>query len=356
MPLKDPLTAAARDVANTALPLGSPLDIKKYILDSQMNQKEQPPTINLTDLVPRGWFSNPEESSIWVTGYRIVGGDEKELKQGKVFDFDKVRIVILFGSISYLDSSRSRWEWSDPNKVKFNLKVENVKAPEGCYLLLITPFIVDGVQENESEVKKRITVSSGLVAALAGRNSIYERLYDNLINIQTGHISGFSPIFENPSVFPRPDFSEPRSVLLSKAIKAAANLDNTEKNRFELALHWYESAFRSTGVDSFLKSWIAVEVLMMPDSTNIKSINESLSRAYSLSVDEVKDRFYVGQLFGLRSRIVHKGEVIPVHYLLEWYLQAIFEDVLFERLGLPSIHRAASVQKRPDFNLQKFLK
>jgi hypothetical protein len=204
-------------------------------------------------------------------------------------------------------------------------------------------------------VKRTISTSAGIIAAFSGRNAVYEKIYDNILDVGTGAASGFSPVFSNPWVFPHPNFSKDRVALIRKGITCLNTIAIQMRNRIELAMHWYEEALRDQGRDAFLKSWIALEVLAMPDSTNVRPITEALARAYSISYDEATKAYGVGRIFGLRSRIVHNGELLPIHFLLEEYTQAIFADVLFDMLQLPSDRRIEAVKAKPEFDLNGFL-
>ena len=117
-------------------------------------------------------------------------------------------------------------------------------------------------------------------------------------------------------------------------------------------MRWFESAIYDKGIDSLLKYWISIETLAMPDTTNIKVINEILSSAYKRTLDEVRDLFEVGRLFGLRSSIVHEGFNVPIGWLLLKYLEALYVDILFGILGLPCESRAEEIIKNPEFSLK----
>lgn len=63
----------------------------------------------------------------------------------------------------------------------------------------------------------------------------------------------------------------------------------------------------SFGVDAFLKYWIAIEIIAMPDSSNIKHLIEILADIYEIRKEDAKKNFGVGKIFGFRSKIVHHG-------------------------------------------------
>jgi hypothetical protein len=126
--------------------------------------------------------------------------------------------------------------------------------------------------------------------------------------------------------------------------------------RLRLANRWFVSAVHSGGgIDAFLKYWIALETLAMPDTTDVRPINELLARSYDVTPSEAAQRFGVGRLFGLRSRIVHDGQIVSVSGLLLGYIEAIFFDTLAAALQLAPEHRAAAVQTDPDWDFPRLL-
>ncbi|MFH1994183.1 MAG: hypothetical protein ABIJ24_00585, partial [Nitrospinota bacterium] len=84
-------------------------------------------------------------------------------------------------------------------------------------------------------------------------------------------------------------------------------------------------------------------------------LNESLANAYGISVPEASIKFGIGKIFGLRSRVVHNGEDIPIHSLLSEYLKSIYVDILLDQLGLKSQQRAGKIIDSPEFDLEKLL-
>lgn len=96
-----------------------------------------------------------------------------------------------------------------------------------------------------------------------------------------------------------------------------------------LSIQWYFDSLNSSGVDKVLKCWFAMETLGMPDGTDIRPLNEILSRAYGISYQEVTQRFGVGRVYGFRSEIVHQGKIVPIHYMLSDYMESLYVDILF---------------------------
>jgi len=290
-----------------------------------------------------------------MTGFRIIGGDKSELAGGYTIDLIGTRAFVLYGQISYLDSGDTSWELSEQGIPSCKLSIKNVRTPMGSWLIIMAPYKVDGIEGEEASVKRAISSSTGLLAAFAGRNAVYERKYDNVIDIGSGNPTLFSPVFLNPGASPKANLSKTNVALINEAARRIRNLDERTRSRFGLALHWYEEALRDSGRDAFLKSWIALEVLAMPDSTNIRSITEALARAYGKSFAEAVEVFGVGRIFGLRSRIVHDGAVLPIEFILEEYTQAIFVDVLCDVLQMKSCYQTENIRTKPEFDFDKML-
>jgi len=322
-----------------------------------MSQLEHKETRRLIDLAPHSWFTHTDGSSIWVTGYRGLRVPKENFALGpKVVDFNEVRAIVLYGALKYIDASQAKIEVITDNQWHIDVsKIQERETSEGVYLLFLAPFAVDGQPGNEPATREKISTAAGLFAAFNGRNIVYERLFDNIIEMSDGRSSAFSPVFENPMWFIPPDLSDARLDIISKADRAITTLPEPDRNRIRLSLRWFEQALYESGVDAYLKYWIALETLAMPDTTNIRPLNESLSRAYNLSCEAVRDRFAIRKLFGLRGRIVHDGQLVPIHANLLRYLEALYADVLLVHLDLLCDRRAASVMDDPEFTLNEYL-
>lgn len=77
-----------------------------------------------------------------------------------------------------------------------------------------------------------------------------------------------------------------------------------EKRRLRLASQWYWLAIHERDpVNQYLALWFVVEVLAMPDTTNIRPVRELL--ATNVGGTERDWRPFVGRHFGRRSELVH---------------------------------------------------
>lgn len=307
------------------------------------------------DLVPDDWFRNKKESSIWIRCFRIFCVPQEIISPPIIINLSDLVLVALHGQVPYLDSSLTRIEYNTEAQPRFDTSQLQLRYTlEGAYIVLITPFKIDGQEGNEPVVKKRLQEVSGLLLALNGKNMAFEMIFDNIMTLNNNSISVFSTVTENPLFFSPPDVSEEQINLLSDVDEAINLLRKEQKNRVNLSLRWFESAMRESGTDSFLSYWIALETLGMY-GTNIRPLNERLAKIYGKTVEEASTCFGVGRIFNLRGLIVHEGKIVPIHQNLQKYMEALYIDIFLEYLQLPSKKCANRVLNEPNFDLTTYL-
>jgi hypothetical protein len=315
-----------------------------------------PEQLNLTDFISPDWFKDKNKSAVWIRSYRIFRIPMESIKKIETINLSDVKAVILPGILHYLDTKQSRIEHVTETDWPVNLL--NVKEQDtfpGVYLILLTPSTVDGNEIADAVIEKRLKEVVGLLMVLNGRNIAFEHIYDNIITFEGNKISATSQVTENPLVFPAPIISSENFNKIKAADTAIQSMPPNEKNRILLSLHWFESAMRSSKVNSFLSFWIALETLGMED-TNIRPLNKSLAQIYSLpSHVDANNKFGLGRIFGLRSRIVHKGHIVPIHQNLQRYLETLYTDIFLAKLGLEPNRYAEIELNKADFNLSDYL-
>jgi hypothetical protein len=99
------------------------------------------------------------------------------------------------------------------------------------------------------------------------------------------------------------------------------------------------------GVFAFLKCWIAIETLAMPDGTNIRPAILTLAAAYNMSEAEARDFFAIGRLFSLRGDIVHRGLTPRMDQYLLAYIEGVYVDLLAQVLGVGSRIAQATLER-----------
>jgi hypothetical protein len=314
-------------------------------------------TVKLRDLAPEGWFTDPAKSSLWFSGYRALRVPNEYLKTIELVDLQHVRVIFVRGTINYLDASASKIEIISETQWTFDAdKIVHKSAPEGTYVLIIAPYVVDGTPGIEAATRDHVRDAVGLLATLYGRNVVYQHLFDNLVELAEEKRSVFSPTTENPLWFPAVNLSTDGIALLNVTSMAISQLPERDRNRTYLALRWLQYAlYDMDGTSSFIKYWVAIETLAMPDTSNVRPINEALAKTYGMTVAAANQHFLVGRIFNLRSRIVHDGRIVPVHAQLLRYLESLFADLLAIMLGLQCEKRTETVLADPSCDLTTHL-
>jgi Apea-like HEPN len=316
-----------------------------------MDEEIRETTFSFTDLAPAGWFTDLEGSSVWISLYRIQRITEADLPLPRSFDLCDVRAEVFYGTLKY--PAKITVVGFSENELKFKVPESLSKETEkGANLLLLTPLKVDGSIGDEPHAKEKISAAVGLLAAINGRNMVYEHLveFEQHMDARTTRIDA---LVENPFVFNAPDLSADRLQFISRASDAITALDSATQNRIRLSLRWLQSATHGGGgVDSFLKYWFAIETLGMPHTANIRPVVESMARIYGISYGEAQKRFLVGRLSRVRSEIVHNGRIIPIKDKLLQFLEAVYADLLYEQIGLATEYRAETLLSSKALNLE----
>lgn len=298
-------------------------------------------SFRIRDLVPKHWFSDPGQSSVWISGYRMLRIFPIDLPSGPIhLDLHGIRTVFSYGTITYLDSSAATPHVSEDGKFHMDASKVEKQAGPGAHLLLLVPFKVDGNEESESAMRKRISDVIGLLIAVNDRNMAYEHLFDYVQDVEGNERSVIGEVMVNPLAIPKPDISRAQLDFITDLDNIIELFPDAQKNRVRLSLRWYEQALRDIGANAFVKLWIAIETIAMPDTTNIKPIIKSLANSNSLSVNDAASRYQIGRLFGIRSKTVHDGMQIYIPGSVIDYMECIFIDLLMNELGRPSMGKA----------------
>jgi Apea-like HEPN len=310
----------------------------------------------IMDLISPNWFKDVNKSSIWIVGYRMMQVTQEDFIQSQpmqsIIDLGEVRVIFNYGSLTYMDASNIFDFGQDHARRSDYSKFESKETNIGGWTILITPYVCDGVQRSELEIRNSIIVAEGILSALNSSNMVYEKVYENIVELSPIKTTAFSPTFLTS--YRPPNLQAPALQLLSHASVNMQALPENVRNRVELSLRWYSKSLVQ-GLDGFLSIWISIEVIGMPDTSDVKPAVQSLAQIYQVDYQTAKDRFQLGRIHGFRSKIVHNGKMFPIHFLLISYLQAIYVDLLAETLKLPHERRAETVLDDPQFNLGKFI-
>jgi hypothetical protein len=184
---------------------------------------------------------------------------------------------------------------------------------------------------------------------------VYRRLFDNILHLGTGAVTVYFGSVDNPAWYDAPRLAEADLVRLGAVDQARHSAEPTLRYRVDLSLRWLAYAARDRDVDAFLKYWIAIETLAMPDGTNVRPANELLARTYGLTLSEVVARFCLGRIQGVRSAIVHRGSRVPIPGELTKFLEAIYFDLIAAVLSVPSPRRAFQLERQGSWELTRWV-
>jgi hypothetical protein len=191
------------------------------------------------------------------------------------------------------------------------------------------------------EARERITACSALLRTFEP-GLLFHFEWENLllgVSRRRGGVSAPTSILSADE----PDLSLARVGEMQGSYDALAGLDDAERARINLALSWFDGAVVSSAEgreEPFLRMWFALEALAMPNTTNVRPVNELLAQAYQMTLEAATEQFFIGRLAGLRSRIVHGDARISNPAPLTDYLIAVFTDVFRQMLGLACERRA----------------
>ena len=271
--------------------------------------------------------------------------------------FKDATVALVLGSVTYAFAGQPDIEPTEQGVARFRTprKYGWVTTPVGTYLLVVVPHDTDGVQSDEDLTQARLDELEGLLTGFGGRAMVYQRLFDNLVHLGTGQITLYFSAVDNPAWYDPPELASAKLDTLAQLEIARAAAAPTLRSRINLSLRWLAYAGRDRGVDAFIKYWVAIETLAMPDTTNVRHANELLASAYGIPLDDVVRRFCLGRMQGIRSAIVHDGSRVQVPGEVAKFLEATYFDLLAAVLMIPAAPRAPQFERQGSFTVPSWV-
>lgn len=288
--------------------------------------------------LPRDWTGG--EGSVLVVLFRSVRAPLDRVGVGPLgCGIGPVRACLFWGAPMVPKASSEFW-FVEPDQMGWTCNLDgDVALQEGRYCMLCARFTDP---ESKADARASIDAARGLLYAYHGRNVAYMKVSELEVALASPTLTQSTETAENPFCLPAPKLSPAEFRAFSVVAQRIDEVDAPERDRLGLSFRWFTSATHLWGPDAFLHYWIALEALAMPDSTNIRPVNEHLAASYGVSLAEATTEFKVGRLYGIRSAIVHEGSHRPVPGDVLTYLAALYSDVLLDVLALPSEGRARS--------------
>lgn len=308
---------------------------------------------SLAQFVPeQRWFEDVNQAEVWFSAFRVFGLplDGKLAKHALVGDYEDVRAVFIEWDVHYPHFSFQMLPQTDGTAIP-DAKFDGWESTgAGHLLLLLTPLVAKERSDPETSVKERLGLVRAAVVCIMGRNAAFEPAFEMSLRLRDAGLSRRSPAMENPSVLNAPDISLPAVNSVSRVLGALRTVDEETGKRVRLALRWYQRALgdhRSLVVgdasaEGFIQYWLALETLAMPNTTDIGPIKRLLADIHDLSTQEVGELFPIGKIYGLRSEVLHRGEMKSSSSgNLQDFMSDVFTDLLTHILGLPSGERTS---------------
>lgn len=300
--------------------------------------------------------------SLLVRGFHTLLSDGSALRTNPLMiELSDARLAIYFGRIRFLENAKplgiavrakratDPLHAPDPVMELTQPQVAWTTLEPAFYALIATPH--DAMHPNEAEA--RVEEATGLVAAIENRKLLLAEAFQ--IVVKPGlpdELTAQSASFLVPSSFEPAGVSDRRLAAIETVDAAIQGLDPAAKNRFLLSLRWLEKAITRGSVlhptDVFLTYWIAIEALAMPETSDIRPLNEALGRVYGVDSAMAKVSLHIGKLYGIRGQIVHNGKRAQFDRVVLDYLEALYVDILFSELRLPSERRAQQMLNARD--------
>lgn len=304
---------------------------------------------NLVDIkskVPSRWKCNTNDT-IFIRGYSTFGINRNDLNsQIKELDFEEVKVIIFYGEFEYFEQKLSTL---DASKGKGNIiEPKTIYADKDVYVFIMTP----------SCNFEAVDMISGFLNAFLDKNITCEFMFDaKMFASGEGTVAEYSCI--NYSKRSNPDMSYSKLNLITRAYRGISKKTEKDKNKILYSLNWFFSAIRDGEnfnrlIDIFVKYWIAIEAISMHDTTR-HDLKDELAKIYSMKFEIAAKMFQIEEIYDIRCSIVHDGKLIEVDDKLLEYMESLYIDILYHKLGVHSQFRA---KKHIDhgLNIKKYLR
>jgi len=139
----------------------------------------------------------------------------------------------------------------------------------------------------------------------------------------------------------RDQFSAWTSTTLAKHVQRPL----VELQRLSLPCDWYWRSTQTADlVTEYLELWFTVEVIAMPDTTNVRPVRERLAAAFGGTEAEWRD--FVGRHAGRRDKLVHGNAKREVEEREVESLRDFVQGLLELELGIHNDERRDSLRRR----------
>ncbi len=325
------------------------------------SQKQQrgirtPPRPPYHALADPSWSDNGATQLI-VACYRLLDVRDDWLAQGEARGVEAglARGLFVDQRLTYIDTAEGVYPASTGDAIVTDPKLFRwPDLPKAPYLLVLSAFDDSGKFQSRNDALREIEELVGIINSIAGRNAGDAKVFELDVELPSGNYIGTA----GPLVvgyYDSLDLSVDGIDQIVEGLRELTSLPRDDHTRVALSLRWFARGLRESGQDALISLWVAVETLAMPDETNVKPAVKDLGQIYGADTGTTANRFPLGRIQGLRSRILHNGEMVIVSSELNSYLVAVYRDLLFDTLGLAPRFWIDSFLNRSKFDVTKYL-
>jgi len=279
----------------------------------------------LEKCLPQSWLN--QNRNILVFGFEIFSIHEHSFadQNPKYFLQNEIFVIFYWGKIEYIKTLNTEGISS----------VGHHTSGIGCQCLVGSLVQEDGPNIIGSMAHEKITTVAGLLKIIYRQN--FQKLFENVYSPATARINsseGFMFIARYPQVTPI-DPSLFRTISAFFEHLSSVQRDATKK-KIIASLRWILSAADTINTDTFIKHFLAVEMLgASSSSTIIQDINKKIAAIYEIEFEEAK-QFGFKKIDRLRGKVIHEGTILAFPINEIDFLKALYSDILLFELRLPT--------------------
>ncbi len=274
--------------------------------------------------LPPDWLTQGKK--ILIFGFEVFSIPESSFddQNPKFFLQNDVFTLFHWGSLSYIKTTKGEGV--------FHVGHENSKP--GCYCLIGSLAREEGPNINSGKAYENVTAMAGFLKIVYRQN--FEKRFENIYDPTKADTSSLE--FVN-LISRYPEVAAIDHPLFESISSLFRHLDSLRreitKKKIIASLRWILSADDRIDTDSFIKHFLAVEMLgSSSSSTIIQDINNKLAKIYDIEFDEAK-QFGFKKIDRLRGDVIHSGTILayPIEEIA--FLKALYSDILLFELELP---------------------
>jgi hypothetical protein len=239
----------------------------------------------------------------------------------------------------------------NPPSTSYSLGQMNVNIPKGKYLKIL-------INIDENDFSNEIKKAPLKVAEIA---SLFDLQYPHIITdkLYAGPINDPSCVIfrpQGPLTITAQPVRTPDDIknVIIKHIEILKVLGQNSRERYQLAARWFRKGFETVNqIDKLISWWTVLEIYPATGSANIPKhvCNLLVNKLYKkLTPSELKIKLKLGQICGLRCKIIHDGKAF-----VEDKETNIFSDYLERLQAIDTVCLRLLIGLEPGNELDKYI-